>query len=189
MPPETVAQIAHHIPGRLRLIVPGLKEAPELADRLSRELGAVEEVVAVTVRPAARSVLVRYEPNGRDGIVAALGAVMHIREAPPARGELPPSGGTIGETAAAWTHNRWKRIDQGLRRATDGAVDLATVIPLFLLFVAVRQVLTQPSLAAIPWYTALYYAHQSFYHYYRQSAPADRNPRPHPDDEEEMGPE
>jgi hypothetical protein len=189
MPPETEAQIAHHIPGRLRLTVPGLRGAPELAERLSRELGAIEEVVEVTVRPAARSVLVRYEPNGRDGIVAALGAVVAIQEASPDRVERQRSGGTIGEAAAAWTHGRWDRIDQGLMRASDGAVDLATVIPLALLLVAVHQVLTQASLAAIPWYTVLYYAHQSFYHYYRKQATSERDARPQPDEEEKMGPE
>jgi len=170
MPAKTETHIAHHVPGRLRLTVPGLKKDPELAERLGRELAEIEGVAAVTVRPAARSVLVRYEPNGRDGIVASLAPIVRIQAAPPARRQTPPPEGAIGDIAAEWMHERWDRIDGGLRRATDGALNIATVIPLFLLFVAMRQILTKPDLAAIPWYTALYWAERSFSHYYRHRA-------------------
>jgi Heavy metal associated domain 2 len=177
MPPETKARIAHHIPGRLRLIVPGLQAEPDLAERLSRELAQAAEVVEVTVRPATRSVLVRYEPNGRgpDTIVEALASVVRIGEAAPARRLAPPPGVTIGEMAAEWSHERWDRLNEGLKRATDGAVDIATVIPLFLLFLGARQVLIQPNLAALPWYTAIYYAFQSFNRYYGRPAPPTRS--------------
>jgi hypothetical protein len=188
MPPETEAQIAHHIPGRLRLIVPGLKEDADLAERLGRELADIKEIVSVTIRPAARSVLVRYQPNGRDEITASLAGIVKVVEVPSVRPARSASDGTIGETAAVWTHERWDRLNQGLKRGTDGAVDLATVIPLFHLFLAAHQILKQPNLAAIPWYTALYYAYQSFHHYY-QSLPPERRPRPRPNEEEEMGPE
>src|SRR5215216_2376358 len=113
MPPETKARIAHHVPGRLRLIVPGLKTEPGLAERLSGELGEATGVVEVTVRPAARSVVVRYEPNGRgpERIVEALASVVRIGEAAPARRLAPPPGVTIGEMAAEWSHKRWDRLN------------------------------------------------------------------------------
>jgi hypothetical protein len=175
MPPVTEAQIAHHIPGRLRLKVPSLKDDPSLGETLGRELGDLEEVVEVSVRPLTGNVVVHYQSNGRGetGFVQSIGSVVRLTEARPVARPQPPPDVSVGEMAAEWTHARWQGLNDSLRRGTDGALDLRTVIPLFFVFLGVRQILTQPNLSALPWYTAFYYAYQTFNRYYgRPTSPA-----------------
>jgi hypothetical protein len=180
MPPLAEAQVAHHIPGRLRLKVARLKTTPELAEELLRELGNLDEILKVRVRPVAESVLVHYTANGResDTILATVGSVLEIteRQAPLRSPPVPPPPDvSVGEIAGEWAHERWRRLDQGLLRVSDGALDMRTLVPLFFLYLAVRQFLIQPNLSAIPWYTALYWAYQSFNRYYGRPTPPPRS--------------
>lgn len=53
----------HHVPGRVRFKVPGLREDEILMRALPRVLGAYDGVERVDVRLASNSVVVRYDPS------------------------------------------------------------------------------------------------------------------------------
>jgi len=60
------AHIAHHIPGRLRLKVPGAKGNPAFLDQVRAALTSVEGVSEIEVNPVTGSVLVHYDPDAFD---------------------------------------------------------------------------------------------------------------------------
>ncbi|MBV8736074.1 MAG: cation transporter [Alphaproteobacteria bacterium] len=61
--PALRAQVAHHIPGRLRLRSPLLKDNPRAAEEATRRLAEIEGLTSVTANPDAGSLLVRYDPT------------------------------------------------------------------------------------------------------------------------------
>jgi hypothetical protein len=52
----------HALPGRLRVRVPAIKKAPEVAARVEQTLRQEEAVVNVAASPVTGSVLVHYDP-------------------------------------------------------------------------------------------------------------------------------
>jgi hypothetical protein len=57
------AHIVHHIPGRLRLKVPGAKGNAIFMDQVQAALGSVDGVREIEVNPVTGSVLVHYDPE------------------------------------------------------------------------------------------------------------------------------
>ena len=55
-------EIAHHLPGRVRLRSPSLKGALRAGEEARRYLAQIEGVTSVTVNPCAGSLLLRYDP-------------------------------------------------------------------------------------------------------------------------------
>ncbi|MBV8520996.1 MAG: heavy-metal-associated domain-containing protein [Acetobacteraceae bacterium] len=55
-------EIAHHLPGRLRLRSPSLKSDIRVGEEAHRHLAQIEGVTSVTVNPCAGSLLLRYDP-------------------------------------------------------------------------------------------------------------------------------
>ena len=56
----------HHVPGRVRFKVPGLRDDEMLMRALSEALGAYDGVDRVDVRPASNSLIVHYDPSRAD---------------------------------------------------------------------------------------------------------------------------
>lgn len=57
----------HHVPGRIRFKVPGLRDDESLVLALPRLLQSQEGVYRVHVRPASNSLIVHYDPARLDG--------------------------------------------------------------------------------------------------------------------------
>jgi Heavy metal associated domain 2 len=55
-------EIAHHVPGRVRLRSPSLKGDVRAGEEAQRHLAQIEGVTSVTVNPWAGSLLLRYDP-------------------------------------------------------------------------------------------------------------------------------
>ena len=55
-------EIAHHVPGRLRLRSPSLKGDIRAGEEAQRHLAQIEGVTSVTVNTAAGSLLLQYDP-------------------------------------------------------------------------------------------------------------------------------
>src|ERR1700729_343027 len=60
------AHIVHHIPGRLRLKVPGAKGNAVFMDQVQAALSSVDGVREIEVNPVTGSVLVHYDPDAFD---------------------------------------------------------------------------------------------------------------------------
>ncbi|MCB2100703.1 MAG: hypothetical protein KDE22_07535 [Rhodobacterales bacterium] len=76
----------HHVPGRIRFKIPGLRDDAALGETLLRALHALDGVRGVDLRPAAESVVVHYDPRRIDdkALAARLSARPHGVAAAPA---------------------------------------------------------------------------------------------------------
>ena len=167
-------EIVHQVPGRIRARCAALKVDPELAPEIERAAGALPGVHAVSVRPAAASVVITYSPEvaARARFDAALRRAMDISAAavppiPPLPARAAPGNALLA------VKRRWLQTDERLRRFTRGAVDLQSLVPWILLAYSVRQ-LAAGRASPLPWYNALYYALQALIRY--PGAPSDRAP-------------
>lgn len=130
------ARIAHHIPGRLRIVIPAARRNLGLLVRAAGEIEKLTGVQSVDVNPAAGSLVVRYarEQNDLTLAVRALGEGLQLFElaleelgGPSAtRHRIDKRGSELGRellTAA-------KVLNRELKIATGGVVDLRLLVPL-----------------------------------------------------------
>jgi cation transport ATPase len=59
-------QIAHQVPGRIRMKVPSVKTNPELAEQIRQTFAAIPGIEAVTVNPTTGSVVLQYDTERHD---------------------------------------------------------------------------------------------------------------------------
>jgi hypothetical protein len=127
----------------------------------------------VDVRPATQSVVFRYsledtDPAAFRAALEARAAVSDGRDAPL---PVPVSSRPLGEQLIHQVRRWWLEADRQVLQATGGAVDLRSSVPWILLFLALRQLIVNRQLGAMPWYTAFYYSLQAILRY-----PADEEP-------------
>jgi len=100
----------HHVPGRLRLRVPAVKQSESHVDALGRTLGETQGVLRHAINPRTGSVVVHYAPEHcdpqrlverlRESVPGAGAATMNWRPVAPATG---PDGALlqrVGQTLA-----------------------------------------------------------------------------------------
>ncbi|GMU45781.1 MAG: hypothetical protein IT469_09670 [Pseudomonadales bacterium] len=75
----------HHVPGRLRLRVPAVKQSEFHADAIGRALGETQGVLRHAISPRTGSVVVHYAPEHCD----PQRLVERLRESVPAAGAAP----------------------------------------------------------------------------------------------------
>jgi len=137
------AQLAHHIPGRLRVRFPRENRRSHIMERLKEDLLTQTGIQAVGTNHAAGSVTVSYDPQqhsntGMLGVPEDLGVIVstmidapHIevgtREKGPSAAALSLSGALddLNQRLAAWTGN---------------VIDLLALFPLSLVGVGLWQV-------------------------------------------------
>jgi hypothetical protein len=91
-----------------------------------------------------------------EGIMAEMGASASGARAAD-RADETPGESRIAEGLAAG----FRELDLRLARGTNGVLDLRTAVPLGLLALAVREVVSGRA-AAVPWYALAWYAFDSF---------------------------
>jgi hypothetical protein len=136
------ATVVHHIPGRLRVRLPRSKRDPrmltELRDFVS-ELGGVQQV---EINPVTGSILVHYHPESQAEIQDLLREAKENQDvtmdAPPELTEADELADKIereAEFLAAHSELAFhvvhavKRLNRGIREATDNTVDLKVLLP------------------------------------------------------------
>ena len=66
MPTTMNVQVAHQVPGRVRLKVPSVKDSPELVDQIKQMFHAIPGIEEVTVNPTTGSVVLHYDTDRHD---------------------------------------------------------------------------------------------------------------------------
>src|SRR5262249_41717146 len=59
-------QIAHQVPGRVRMKIPAGKGNPELLKQISEVFGVIPGIEEITVNPATGSVVLHYDADRHD---------------------------------------------------------------------------------------------------------------------------
>lgn len=117
---EGGAYVVHHIPGRMRIKIPGARGKAELLRDVAEMLRALGYVTAVEASPLTGTLLVHYLPEAFDALANFLSGqgVAASQHA----GKLPNPRATI---------NQWLRqTNEALREATEDQLDLRTLLPL-----------------------------------------------------------
>jgi hypothetical protein len=156
-------QLVHASAGRLRLRLPAATVDPSEAIR------AEPGVVGCRFSPRTRSLLILYRHDAAD--VAALTDVVArltgARLAAVRRGLEPePVTGEPGAALSAGLRDAVRTVDQGVQRASRGALGLGSLVPLALIGWAVYE-LARGRRSTLAWSTALWYAHGLYRDYAR----------------------
>jgi len=131
-----VLETAHVLPGRLRLRVPGVVARPEAAGELRRQLVRLEAVEAVEVSTVTGSVLLRFRPDRVEpelllaAVIRLLGLEARVDAAPQSR--LGHEIRELGES-----------LNRAVHEQSGGLLDLWTALPLLLVVLGVRNLISR----------------------------------------------
>ena len=170
-------QIAHYLPGRVRVRLPRLKGNASLAGEVERTLAALQGVSHVETSTTTGSVLVLYEPCLLASLdLEAVGALMELAHrlglsfedgdmdllqhwahaAANGRGAEPPTD--VGSSITDF----FDQVNTGVTRITGGWGEFQTLVPLTLAFLGVRSLLVTENLPFPAWYDYLWFAFSTF---------------------------
>jgi hypothetical protein len=166
-PPTTLhAEVASHIPGRLRVRIHRRSRHPHVMMRLKHTIEAHQGIHGVDVNPAAGSLTVRYDAQtyGGMGIFALLAdldvIVGTVTEAPQI--EAPPEG-EGHSTAAVTLAGALADLDKRVAGLTGHTVNLRALFPLSLAGLGVWRIMESGLMfEMVPGWLLLWLAFDSF---------------------------
>jgi hypothetical protein len=129
-------QIAHQVPGRIRLKVPKVKENPELIEQIQQMFAVIPGIENVTVNPTTGSVVLHYDTDRHDEFHGKLAHHTGGHEKPPTN-EIDALANKIEQEAeylAEHSHTArvvvdyFKDFDRQIKVATGNVVDLKIVL-------------------------------------------------------------
>lgn len=141
------ARLVHRLPGRVRLKIDGRRGDRAWFDATALELSLLEGILAVDANPLTGSLLIRHE-GPLERLLRELAERGLLRVASLELQEIPLAR-RLAQRAAA--------VDEGLRRASAGELDLAGAALLGLLLLALVQAargqLAGPAVSLV-WYAS-----------------------------------
>jgi len=154
--------ILHDIPGRLRVRLPVGARTDGVADAVSRLPGVAD----CRWSPRTRSLLTLYRPGQVvvDDLVESIAAQADVDPAPEAGSRSANSNGRAPSAVAGAVIETFASLNRRMARATGGSLSLGLLLPVGLTLWALRDA-TRGPMGAIPWSTALWYAHGLFRDY------------------------
>ena len=166
-PPPDFLEIAHRLPGRVRVRIPALRRRRDDMERVARGAADLAGVIEVEGHPFTGSLLVRFDPArvAEQAIVARLrdvagaGAVLQPGDPRPAP---PRPGGLHGSGVGRATMEAFRALDDEVRRVTGGGMDLGTVVTLGFLGVGALEVGVTGKVPAPPWFQLAWWGFRTF---------------------------
>jgi hypothetical protein len=130
--------VAHQVPGRVRMKIPTAKGNPELLQQIAETFAAIPGIERITVNPATGSVVMHYDTDQHDEFHGRLQHHVGLNGGyhPPAT-EIDEFARKIEEEAeflashsesARAVVDFFKKFDREIRLATDNNVDLKIVL-------------------------------------------------------------
>ena len=129
-------QIAHQVPGRIRMKVPSAKENPELLEQIKQTFSVIPGIEQVIVNPATGSIVLHYDTDRHDEFHGKLEHHTGGHYKPPAN-EIEALATKIEQEAeylAEHSHTArvvvdfFKDFDNGIKIATGNVVDLKILL-------------------------------------------------------------
>jgi len=166
-----VIYVAHESPGRLRLRLPWLREAPDTVDALADRLAALEGMEEVRIRPWTGSVLCLYDPTAlrKEAIVEATkaqtGVELVLRPGERSREEeeaLARAALENGSAVAVALSSAVMGMNHDVLRATAGRLDLGTLAAAAFAVAGAAEVVATGKLPLPPWFNLGWWAFRTF---------------------------
>jgi hypothetical protein len=163
--------VAHHVPGRLRLKVPGAPGAVQSLAEIEAGILELPGVSGVEVRPATGSIVIEYDVDDAPDFVdtaAAFARALGISwidltpattssEGPfDSAAQLVPTPSELARVII----ESFRSLNRELMQASDNAVDLRVLLPLAVTVLGARPGLAMQSTPM--WMTSLMFAFSSF---------------------------
>jgi hypothetical protein len=132
-------QVAHQVPGRIRLKVPNVKDNPELVEQIKQMFHVIPGIEDVTVNPTTGSVVLCYDTDKHDEFHGHLERHHTGGHERPPTNEIDALANKIGQEAeflAEHSHTArvivdyFKHFDEQIKLATGNVVDLKIVLAL-----------------------------------------------------------
>lgn len=129
-------QIAHQVPGRIRMKVPAAKENPELLEQIKQTFSVIPGIEDVIVNPATGSIVLHYDTDRHDEFHGKLQHHTGGHYKPQAN-EIESLASKIEQEAeylAEHSHTArvvvdfFKDFDNGIKVATGNVVDLKILL-------------------------------------------------------------
>lgn len=151
--------LVHASPGRVRL-KGDLEHQRDAIEDTERAIRALSGVSDVRRNPAAASIVILFDDNAitAERILKAIEPMASVVAQESIDDDLGRNGNSkFGD----WVAARSSRADRRVAEASNGAVDLRTLVPAGLFALAARDLLRRGAPRA-PWYVLLWYAFDSF---------------------------
>ena len=129
-------QIAHQVPGRIRMKVPSAKENPELLEQIKQTFSVIPGIEEVLVNPATGSIVLHYDTDRHDEVHGRLQHHTGGHYKPPTN-EIDALANKIEQEAeylAEHSHTArvivdfFKDFDNGIKVSTGNVIDLKIVL-------------------------------------------------------------
>jgi hypothetical protein len=161
--------VAHLIPGRLRLALAAARGDVGFLSRAAAQVGEIPGVQWVSISPQAGSLVVHYQENEQTDIVGAVGdlgkrlQLFHLVREPGkhrigAPKHLKSHGSELARELLAFA----TALDQELKQATDGILDLRMLLPAGAGALSAATRARQPAGPTPLWLTLAIFAFHSF---------------------------
>ena len=129
-------QIAHQIPGRIRMKVPSAKDNPQLLDQIKQTFSVIPGIQQVNVNPSTGSIVLHYDTERHDEFHGRLQQHTGGHDKPPTN-EIDALANKIEQEAeylAEHSHSAkvivdfFKETDKQIKLATHNVVDLKILL-------------------------------------------------------------
>jgi hypothetical protein len=129
-------QVAHQVPGRIRMKVPSAKDNPELLEQIKQTFSAIPGIEQVTVNPTTGSVVLHYDTEKHDEFHGHLHRHTGVHYKPPTN-EIDSLANKIEQEAeylAEHSHTAkvvvdfFRDLDKQIKVASGNVVDLKIVL-------------------------------------------------------------
>jgi hypothetical protein len=130
-------QIAHQVPGRIRMKIPSAKGNPELLEQMKQTFAVIPGIEQVTVNPATGSLVLHYDTDRHDEFHGHLEHHTGGHQRPPPTNEIDALANKIEQEAeflAEHSHTArvvvdfFKEADRQIKVGSSNTVDLKIVL-------------------------------------------------------------
>jgi hypothetical protein len=142
-------QVAHQVPGRVRMKIPSGKGNPELLEEMKQTLSVIPGIEEVIINPATGSLVLHYDTDQHDQFHGHLVHHTGGQHQPPPSNEIDALANKIQQEAEFLAENShtarvvvdfFKQVDQQIKTGSHNTVDLKIVLAVGIASITIMEV-------------------------------------------------
>jgi hypothetical protein len=142
-------QVAHQVPGRVRMKIPSAKGNPELLEEMKQTLSVIPGIEEVIINPATGSLVLHYDTDQHDEFHGHLVHHTGGQHQPPPTNEIDALASKIQQEAEFLAENShtarvvvdfFKHVDAQIKTGSHNTVDLKIVLAVGIASITILEV-------------------------------------------------
>jgi hypothetical protein len=142
-------QVAHQVPGRVRMKIPSAKGNPELLEEMKQTLSVIPGIEEVIINPATGSLVLHYDTDQHDEFHGHLVHHTGGQHQPPPSNEIDALASKIQQEAEFLAENShtarvvvdfFKHVDAQIKTGSHNTVDLKIVLAVGIASITILEV-------------------------------------------------